>query len=121
MKMSSSAQSYPILCKLCSLQKPRLKKVLKICSPHTIDGITEAFLNVRNGNVPIPPNLLPVLRKYKKPFRRASNKNLSVEERRKVFLRHTKGQKGGVFPILPLVLKLALPVISSLIAKKLAG
>ena len=103
-----------LLSLISSCKKNLRNSIIKNCSKEEIYSIIECILNVYNGNVKIPQDLINKLRPYKKTFEKLLDRNSSLDKKRQLII-----QKGGFLQILiPAITSAIASVISEIAFKK---
>lgn len=97
--------------KVLAASKPsHRRQLLSELDCRDIQALSEICLNLLKGNIPLTPALYDSLKKHKRTIRYIANKSQHKCVNR--LRRYITNQRGGLFPILPLIL----PAVASLVA-----
>lgn len=98
---------------LAVCQDPRVRKSILARAPdELIKKICNAAINVERGHIQIAPKNKKVLSKHRKDIAKLTSLRYSIGKKRKFLI-----QKGGIFPIIPILLSSALTALGSLLFK----
>ena len=96
---------------LAVCRDPRVRKSIITHSPDAlIKTICNAALNVERGEIVLTKKQKEALRKYKSQINKLTSRTIPVAKKRKIL-----NQKGGAFPIIPLILSAALSALGPLL------
>ena len=99
---------------LAVCRDPRVRRAILAHSPEAlIKTICNAALNVERGEVVLTKKK-SVLRKYRSQIGKLTTRDYPIPKKRKIL-----NQKGGLFPILPLLLTTALSTLGPLLFERL--
>ena len=98
---------------LCTLPLEQRKALLKRANKSQVNCLSELALNLLNRRIPVSSTQRARLTRFKKQLRILGCRNASLKKRKRVL-----SQSGGA-AFLPLLLNIALPVISSLVGSAL--
>lgn len=79
------------------------------CSGDQLKVLLEIVKNLLKGNIPITKIQKTKLQKYRKQLRKLSDSRTSMKKKKRLFT-----QKGGIIPLLPLLLGPALSMIGGI-------
>ena len=96
---------------LAVCRDPRVRKSILTYSPDgLIKAICNAVLNVERGEVVLTKKQKSILGKHRSQISKLTSRKISIPKKRKIL-----NQKGGLFPIIPIVLSTALSALGSLL------
>jgi len=111
------APNSSILQKIAYNQKPdKYISLIKSASDKIIKSIATAALNARhNSQIQIPTDLKRYFKRNQHILSPLIQKQRSSSSRRRILLTKRANQRGGGFPLIPLLLSIAIPAIGNAI------
>ena len=98
---------------LAVCQDPKVRKSILTRAPdELIKKICNALLNVERGNVELAPKNKKIVAKHRKTIAKLTSLKYTLDKKRKFLT-----QKGGIFPIIPILLSTALSALGSILFK----
>ena len=92
--------------------KKKIKSIVKNLPKEVINALSEVILNGYCGNIPLNERDIQNLKPYRKLMEILSNKNVKIDERKKLM----SSNKGG--SLLSILIPLASSVITNLLSRK---
>ena len=92
--------------------KKKIKSIVKNLPKEVINALSEVILNGYCGNIPLNERDIQKLKPYRKLMEILSNKNVKIDERKKLM----STNKGG--SLLSILIPLASSVITNLLSRK---
>ena len=92
--------------------KKKIKSIVKNLPKEVINALSEVILNGYCGNIPLNERDIQKLKPYRKLMEILSNKNVKIDERKKLM----SSNKGG--SLLSILIPLASSVITNLLSRK---
>ena len=111
-KKPLAAQYCDFILFLKTKDKKKIKSIVKNLPKEVINALSEVILNGYCGNIPLNDQDIHKLKPYRKLMEILSNKNVKIEERKKLMT----SNKGG--SLLSVLIPLASSVIASLLTRK---
>ena len=100
---------------LADCQDPRVRSTILARAPDKlVKTICNAALNIERGDLVLKKKQKAAFKKHRKHIAKLTSKNLSIAQKRKFFFT----QKGGAFPIIPILLSTALSALGSALFNK---
>ena len=105
--MTSKLRKYVGHLQALSGSSPRMcKAIVKTADPGLVKCLCECALNVIKGTVPITQHQKRRLARRKTDLRNLVKSKTSAKTKKRIL------QKGGILPLIPLIAKAALPIIT---------
>ena len=111
-KMSLAGHYCNFILFLKTKDKKKIKSIVKNLPKEVINALSEVILNGYCGNIPLNERDIQKLKPYRKLMEILSNKNVKIDERKKLM----SSNKGG--SLLSILIPLASSVITNLLSRK---
>lgn len=111
-KMKNVRKHATVLAALGKLNRKQAKAVIKDAPSDLIHCLCEICHNLLKGNIVLTPCQLQKAKKHKRVIRALAKRNESVTKKKKIL-----NQKGGIFPILPLLLPALASAVGGIVGK----
>jgi len=87
------------------------KSVVQSAPDHVIKTICDAALNAQQGDVSLSKSQKHLFRKHQRLFKQLIDKKIPIKAKKRLIVR----QKGGAFPLIPILLSTVLSSLGSLL------